>query len=192
MDDSSLPDMNFDVAAGQQYESTLSPLLYPSLDQSPDATPSISEKTVRPFESYRERRDQRLAQLRTIEPEAPIAQACWGGVRDNSLANATAEIITPGFRTQSRDPQDEQEEDPASEVWQEVSYEAREIEVASDEDPEVTITIKTRTSSLVEIPAMNVSKVVSGGGFSTREEVTTITIPERVVRIMWQDITPQR
>lgn len=171
----------FDVPAGEQYTSTI------GLPIAPKSTPVIPEKTVRPFESYRERRDQRLAQLRQLPEEENIAQSCWGGVTNgDTTADDAAGILGSGITSRKKDdPGDQPEEDPVDETWKEIQRASQEIEVASEEDPEVKVTILVARTSILEIPSLTVSKTSGSGKNKT---TTTITIPQRKVRVEWVEI----
>lgn len=189
----SIQDMDFgfdDVQSGDKHESTL----WSPIDPAQKTSPNTPEKTVRPWESYRERRDQRLAQLRQFPQVEPIAQACWGGTTDFDEVDTLNPNIGGGFNTRKRDDDDTSEEDDPSEQWQEVARESRKIRVASEDDPEVFVDILVAEESTLQIPSLTISKVVHGQApnGSARSTTTTMTIPGRLVRVKWMGVSVQQ
>lgn len=177
---SGLGDFGFDdVQSGETYEIATDPFF----GADTKATPTIPEKTVRPFESFRERRDQRLAQLRQLPDEDITAQSCWGGLTNGDIVDEAIDGWGEGgFNTKSPTDDDRPQEDPVSEEWNEVARKSDRVRVESEDDPEVFVMIKVATESTLEIPSLTVSKT-SGSGKS--KSTTTITIPQRTVRVTW-------
>lgn len=178
-----MSDVNYgydDVQRGESFESTLAFAL-PST-----SPPGIPEKTVRPFESYRERRDQRLAQLRTLPEDDNIAQSCWGGVT-NGTDDVAKDLVPWGtnFTTHKPNEEDQPQDDPIDENWTEIERKWELIQVASEEDPETFVVIRVARESIVEVPSLTVSRT-SGSGKS--KQTLNFTIPQRTVRIKWLEI----
>lgn len=154
----------------------------------PHESPAVPEKVVRPFESYRERRDQRLQQLRTFPEEENLAISCWGGVAAGDTVALDQNAIG-GINIQSKKPNEdeEREDDPIDENWTEIERKYELIQVASEEDPETFIVIRVARESVLEVPSLTVSRT-SGSG---RNQVTlNFTIPQRTVRVKWLDMPP--
>lgn len=170
-----------DVQSGESYESTLNFPLGP-------AAPAAPEKIVRPFEAYRERRDQRLAQLRRLPEDDNVAQSCWGGVTNgDEVAKDQNELWGQNVTTHKPNEDDPAPDDPIDENWVEDERKYELIRVASEEDPETFVVIRVARESYIQVPSLTVSRT-SGSG--KNKQTLNFTIPERTVRIKWLDIPP--
>lgn len=139
----------FDVPAGEQYTSDWNPANFLNASTPP-------EKTVRPFESYKERRDQRLEQLRRPpgdDVEADTVQACWGGAGTAQFPESTTNppFDLGGFNTKKNKDNPNEPEEPGIEQWTENQRQSKRVKVVSEEDPEVFVFIKVAQKSLITL-----------------------------------------
>jgi len=117
---------------------------------SPDAKP---EKIVRPFEAFRERRDQALERLRAVPGESFEAELCWGEASD--LPGTTAAERGGGFKTKKPgdEPEVSDEPEPGEDKkprpkqerdleWNEDSRKVKKIRVENPDDPEQYVMVE--------------------------------------------------
>jgi hypothetical protein len=111
------------------------------------------EKIVRPFEAFRERKDQALERLRAVPGESFEAELCWGEEPDfpgtpdaDQTSGFRAEAVGYGFNT--KDPPPEEPEEPAerdlawSEEWNNNRRDTEKIRVENPDDAEQYVMVE--------------------------------------------------
>jgi hypothetical protein len=157
------------MAGNKQYTSTISPpggnplLSAPAVDVSSagasgrytstlslfaNSSPGIAqpEKVVRPFEAFRERKDQALERLRAVPGESFEAELCWGEAPSNFPG--TSDDPSSGFSTSQPDDEDEPAEPgPAgdlawTEEWEKNKRNTEKIRVENPDDAEQYVMVE--------------------------------------------------
>lgn len=106
------------------------------------------EQIVRPFDAFKERRDQRLEQLRNPPGAAPEAELCWGD--KVSFPTSTTTASGGGFNTK-KDEEPKPKDAPGVIRWQEIARATKVIKVASESDPDTFIKIRVATASVIRV-----------------------------------------
>lgn len=108
------------------------------------------ELLVRPFESFRERRDQRLEQLRTPPGAAEeTATLCWGKAPplQQSTTNPeqfsdSTDQFSSGFNTRRADEEPAPSDEENTFTFQEAERKTKKIKVAAQDDPDVYVMVE--------------------------------------------------
>lgn len=112
------------------------PIFYPVVAP-PDAKP---EKIVRPFEAFRERKDQALERLRAVPGETFEAELCWGEAPD--FTGTTGADPHSGFSTKAPGDTNPSPSPNRDLEWKEDKRETKKIRVENPDDPEQYVMVE--------------------------------------------------
>lgn len=128
---------------GQQFTSTVQTVAPAAPAPAPMPTP---ERIIRPFEAFKERRDQRLAQLRAPPDAEHQAELCWGKPPklQDSPTDPGGLKDTGGTSVTTRQPEDEPPSPPSNPtlVWREHDRKVKKIRVENPDDPEQYVMVE--------------------------------------------------